>query len=193
MDLMKTVAEKAQDTLSPTEQLHAVNEKKKQDLENGLLKEALALSSERCERSLAESNRLLQESEKNRQQDYQTLEQKITQIQGEVQSIQTANEVLKSGVENTVKNLCCDLRNDIVDAVRDDLEKQLEAYDQQIERLTRHAKQAVEDLGTAARKVKAAQDQLFRMDGCRKVLFWMGQVLNILTFAVLMYLLFNLK
>ena len=191
MDLMKTVAENSMNTVSPKEQLHALNEQKKQDLENSLLKEALIVSSERCEKSLTESNHLLQESEKKRKADLQILDERIIRIHSEMQAIQTANELLKGCFEKNIESLSGDLRTDIVKAVQDDLNQHTETFKHQIDRLTRHAEAIAKNLNAAASKVKHAEDMLFLFEGGKRALFWIGELVNILIAILLLWQLLN--
>ena len=155
----------------------------KQDLENTLLKQALAESSGRCERLLAESNHLLQESEKNRKEDAAAFEARIAKISEQASRIETADGTLKGSVKDELKILSCDIHSSIVNDVN-------AALAERQKKLIRTTDDMITNINVAARQIEHAEKRLFRFDGAKAFLFWTGQVMNIVTVVLLIWWMF---
>ena len=183
MDLMKTVTETSQSSISPKEQLHRLNEQKKLDLENSLLKEALTESAGKCERLLAESNRLLATSEKNRQEDAATFLAQMSELTEKVKEIENADEILKGTIRDEMKREFYDLHKDIVEEIS-------AALNERQKKVVRATDEMITDINAATRRIKQAEEQLFRFDGIKTFVFWFGQIVNIVTIGLLIWWMF---
>ncbi len=183
MDLMKTVTETSLSSISPKEQLHRLNEQKKLDLENSLLKEALAESSGRCERLLAESNRLLATSEKNRKEDAATFLAQMSELTEKVKEIENADEILKDAIKDEMKREFYDLHKDVVAEINS-------ALNERQKKVVRATDEMITDINAVTRRIKQAEEQLFRFDGIKTFVFWFGQIVNIVTFGLLIWWIF---
>ncbi|MBR3244555.1 MAG: hypothetical protein IKF90_18005 [Parasporobacterium sp.] len=62
-----------------------------------------------------------------------------------------------------------------------------EAFNRQIERLTRHAETIAKNLNAAASKANHAADMLFMFERGKRALFWTGELVNILIAILLLW------
>ena len=178
MDLMKTVTETSQNAISPKEQLHRLNEQKKLDLENSLLKEALTESAERFGRSLKE---LKDSQKKSAEQDHQTIEA----IRENIENLLTDREILVREMSKEIGNVYADLKKETVDKVNSiwrDYQVQIE---QTLNSIIRKEELTNDRLKKQANEVEYARHRLFRFDGVKHVLFWIGMAANIITCVML--------
>ena len=174
MDLMKTVTETSQNTPDAKEQLHRLNEQKKLDLENSLLKEALIESAEKCERLLKE---LKESQEKNAELNHQTLEE----IRASVEQFQTSSEILETEISKEIGNLRTDLQKETVDEVNSIWRDYQLKIEQSFNDIIWREELVNDQLKKQVDEVEQARRQLFRVDGVKKALFWIGMVANITT------------
>ena len=184
MDLMKTVTETSKYKPSAKEQLHELNEQKKLDLENSLLKEALTESAERCARLLQELKDLQQ---KKAEQDRQM----IGEISRNVEKLQTDREILGKEMAKEIGNLCADLQKETVDKVDIIWRDYQVKIEQTLSSIIRKEEVINDQLKKQVGEVERARHRLFQFDGVKNVLFWIGQALNILTFFGMLYLIMN--
>ena len=174
MDLIKTVSENVQNSKSAKEQLHELNEQKKLDLENSLLKEALTESSERCEKLLKE---LKESQEKKAELNHQTLEE----IRASVEQFQTSSEILETEISKEIGNLRTDLQKETVDEVNSIWRDYQLKIEQSFNDIIWREELVNDQLKKQVDEVEQARRQLFRVDGVKKALFWIGMVANITT------------
>lgn len=174
MDLMKTVTETSQNAMNPKEQLHKMNEQKKLDLENSLLKEALIESAEKCERLLKE---LKESQEKKAEQDHQTLEE----IRESIGQFQTSSEILEREISREIGNLRTDLQKETIDEVNSIWQDYQLKIEQSFNSIIRREEIVNDQLKKQVNEVEQARRQLFRVDGVKNVLFWIGMAANITT------------
>ncbi len=156
MDLMKTVTETSQNTPSAKEQLHRLNEQKKLDLENSLLKEALAESSGRFERSLAESKQLQEKSEMSRKKDWEQIQEKIGQLTESVKDVHSSSQQLENAFKETLKCLSDDLDQHIVAETKKALSEQMDLLNSRIFNMAPQLEKLTNNLNPAVNKVKQA-------------------------------------
>jgi len=178
MDLMKTVTETSQNMPSAKEQLHRLNEQKKLDLENSLLKEALTESAERFEKSLKE---LKDSQEKNAEQDHKTAEA----IRESVEQLLKDREILEREISKEIKSLRADLQKETVDKVENIWHDYQLGIEQTLNSIIRKEELANDRLKKQADEVEQARRRLFRFDGVKHVLFWIGMAANIITCVML--------
>ena len=104
------------DGLTAKDKLNQLAEQKQIEVENTLLKAALAQSSEECEKSLKESNNLLQRAELNRQieneqrlQELQLLrqqhEKQLNEISQTINSLKTIDQKLEHTISSQISDL----------------------------------------------------------------------------------------
>lgn len=179
MDLMKTVTETSQNTPDAKEQLHRLNEQKKLDLENSLLKEALAESSGRFERSLKELKDL---QEKSAEQDHQTIEA----IRESVEQLLADREILGREMSKEIGNLRADLQKETINKVESIWRDYQLGIEQTFTSIIRKEELANDRLKKQADEVEQARHRLFRFDGVKHVLFWIGMAANIITCVILL-------
>lgn len=172
MDLMKTVTENGQNMKSSKEQLHELNEQKKLDLENSLLKEALIESSERCEKLLRELKDL---QEKKAEQDHQT----IKEIRKNIEQYRTSSEILEQEIEKEIGALRYDLQNETVKKVDTIWGEYQMKIEQTFSSIIRKEEEMNRKLKEQVKEVEQARHRLFRFDGLKTGLFWIGMVANI--------------
>lgn len=79
---------------SPREQLQELNRQSRTELENSLLKEALAMSSENCEELMKQSNQEQVRAEQNRQRDAEQNRKLISELKQSVELLKNSNELL---------------------------------------------------------------------------------------------------
>ena len=179
MDLMKTVTESAQDPKSAKEQLHELNERKKLDLENSLLKEALTESAERCVRLLKELKNL---QEKKAEQDHQTVEE----IRESIEKLLKDREILESEISKEIVNLRTDLQKETIDKVESILRDYQIRIEQTLNSIIRKEEAVNDRLKKQVGEVELARRRLFQFDGVKNVLFWIGMAANIITCVILL-------
>lgn len=75
---------------SPREQLQELNRQSRTELENSLLKEALAMSSENCEELMKQSNQEQVRAEQNRKL--------ISELKQSVELLKNSNELLQDAI-----------------------------------------------------------------------------------------------
>ena len=171
MDLIKTVSENVQNSKSAKEQLHELNEQKKLNLENSLLKEALTESSERCEKLLKELKDL---QEKKTEQDHQTIEG----IRKNIEQYRTNSEMLEQAIGKEIGTLRCELQKETVkkvDAIWSEYQMKIE---QTFNAIIRKEEDMNRKLKEQVKEVEQARHRLFRFDGLKTGLFWIGMVAN---------------
>ena len=78
---------------SPREQLQELNRQSRTELENSLLKEALAMSSENCEELMKQSNQEQVRAEQNRQRDAEQNRKLTSELKQSVELLQLADEL----------------------------------------------------------------------------------------------------
>ena len=57
-------------------------------------------------------------------------------------------------------------------------------------KVTRVADEMITDINAVSRRIKQAEEQLFRFDGIKTFVFWFGQIVNIVTFGLLIWWMF---
>ncbi len=83
---------------SPREQLQELNRQSRTELENSLLKEALAMSSENCEELMKQSNQEQVRAEQNRQRDAEQNRKLISELKQSVELLKNSNELLQDAI-----------------------------------------------------------------------------------------------
>ena len=141
---------------SPREQLQELNRQSRTELENSLLKEALAMSSENCEELMKQSNQEQVRAEQNRQRDAEQNRKLISELK-----------------ENTVQE------------VRKALQANIEAIQRATKLLEKQSDTLTSVMKQKIRELEESKNSFFRYEGLKLYLFWGGMVCNILVFLML--------
>ena len=124
MSLREMHEQQKSEQASPREQLQELNRQSRTELENSLLKEALALSSESCEELMKQSNQGQARAEQNRQRDAELSRQLISELKKQVEQLENSNELLQNAISAEIGSLR--------DEVRESTSKRLERHYRQI-------------------------------------------------------------
>lgn len=176
---------------SPIERLQDLNKQSRVELENSLLKEALALSSEQCEKSLKECAGLLQTAERNWRNEQQRsnarYEKELAELNAEVERILSSNEILQEAISGRIGALTDKVGKETVQEVSralqgqsDAIQKKTEAFEQQTDRLEKI-------MESQAKRVERSQERFFAFNTWQTRIFWLGWVCNIFTLLLLIF------
>ena len=103
---------------SPREQLQELNRQSRTELENSLLKEALAMSSENCEELMKQSNQEQVRAEQNRQRDAEQNRKLISELKQSVELLKNSNELLQDAISGEIGSLKDEVKENTVQEVR---------------------------------------------------------------------------
>ena len=121
----------------------------------------------------------------NRQKETERNHQTLEEISRTVQQLQTGNELLEKGMSREIGALCDELQRGTLDKVN----SLWSYYQKEIERkfnsIIRMEEEVNARLGQQVREVEAARRRLFRFDGLKSALFWIGMLANISTCVML--------
>ena len=176
MSLREMHEQQKSEQASPRERIQELNRQSRTELENSLLKEALALSSESCEELMKQSNQGQARAEQNRQRDAELSRQLISELKKQVEQLENSNELLQNAISAEIGSLRDEVRESTVQEVKKALEKQSDT-------LTSVMKQKV-------RELEESKNSFFRYEGLKLYLFWGGMICNALVFLMLVYSIF---
>ena len=179
---------------SPIEQLQELNRQSRVEMENSLLKEALALSSEQCEKSLQECVSLLQMAEQKWQSEQQRSnawhEQQVKDLRIQVEKLQSSNAILQREISGKIGDLTDKVRRETVKEIEralqgqvDTIQKKTKAFEQQGNKLQQEMERQVE-------RVEHSQKRFFAFNTWQMWVFWSGWICSILTLAILLFMVF---
>lgn len=138
---------------SPREQLQELNRQSRTELENSLLKEALAMSSENCEELMKQSNQEQVRAEQNRQRDAEQNRKLISELKQSVELLKNSNELLQDAISGEIGSLKDEVKENTVQEVRKALQANIEAIqratkllEKQSDTLTSVMKQKIREL-----------------------------------------------
>ena len=112
---------------SPREQLQELNRQSRTELENSLLKEALAMSSENCEELMKQSNQEQVRAEQNRQRDAEQNRKLLSELKQSVELLKNSNELLQDAISGEIGSLKDEVKENTVQEVRKALQANIEA------------------------------------------------------------------
>ena len=165
---------------SPREQLQELNRQSRTELENSLLKEALAMSSENCEELMKQSNQEQVRAEQNRQRDAEQNRKLISELKQSVELLKNSNELLQDAISGEIGSLKDEVKENTVQEVREAIQRATKLLEKQSDTLTSVMKQKI-------RELEESKNSFFRYEGLKLYLFWGGMVCNILVFLMLLY------
>ena len=127
MSLREMHEQQKSEQASPRERIQELNRQSRTELENSLLKEALALSSESCEELMKQSNQGQARAEQNRQRDAELSRQLISELKKQVEQLENSNELLQNAISAGIGSLRDEVRESTVQEVKKALQANIEA------------------------------------------------------------------
>ena len=164
---------------SPREQLQELNRQSRTELENSLLKEALAMSSENCEELMKQSNQEQVRAEQNRKL--------ISELKQSVELLKNSNELLQDAISGEIGSLKDEVKENTVQEVRKALQANIEAIQWATKLLEKQSDTLTSVMKQKIRELEESKNSFFRYEGLKLYLFWGGMVCNILVFLMLLY------
>lgn len=166
-------------TATPLQQLQEINEVRRAETENGLLKEALAISNERCNTLVSLQNTLILDltaSVNEIKSDSGNYAKKLSEsVQGavrEIREITQGERKFKAELSQTIKS-------EITQTVAEAKAHALEQVDETLSEIK-------EQLKATAQEIERERGDMKLEHGFRKILFWAMPVLLLAqTFAIL--------
>lgn len=155
---------------TPLQQLQEINEERRQQTENGLLKEALAISNERCNTLVSLQNTLIldltasvNEIKSDNSFYAKRLSEGVQSAVREIREIAQDERKFKAEVSQTIKS-------EIAQTVA-------EAKNYALERVDETLDEVRQQLKTSAQEIERERGDMKLVHGFRKFLFWVTPVL----------------
>ena len=155
---------------TPLEQLQKINEIRRAETENGLLKEALAISNEKCNGLISKQNTLIADLttsvnviESNNDYYVKKLRESVQSAVKEIREITQDERKFKAEVSQSIKS-------EIGRTVADAKAHALEQVDETLSEIK-------EQLKTTAKEIEREREDMKLVHGFRKFLFWATPVL----------------
>ena len=186
MSLREMHEQQKSEQASPRERIQELNRQSRTELENSLLKEALALSSESCEELMKQSNQGQARAEQNRQRDAELSRQLISELKKQVEQLENSNELLQNAISAGIGSL----RESTVQEVKKALQANIEAVQKATKALEKQSDTLTSVMKQKVRELEESKNSFFRYEGLKIYLFWGGMVCNIGTFLIVLYYLF---
>ena len=165
----------------------ATSRVKPTELENSLLKEALAMSSENCEELMKQSNQEQVRAEQNRQRDAEQNRKLISELKQSVELLKNSNELLQDAISGEIGSLKDEVKENTVQEVRKALQANIEAIQRATKLLEKQSDTLTSVMKQKIRELEESKNSFFRYEGLKLYLFWGGMVCNILVFLMLLY------
>ena len=175
---------------SPREQLQELNRQSRTELENSLLKEALAISSENCEELMKQSTQEQVRAEQNRQKDAEQSRKLISELKQNVEQLETSNELLQNAIASEIGALKDEVRENTIQEVREALQANIEAIQRATKLLEKQSDTLTNVMKQKVRELENIKNSFFQFEGFKMYLFWGGLASNILTLIILGYSIF---
>ena len=170
-------------TATPLQQLQEINEERRQQTENGLLKEALAISNEKCNSLIERQNMLVKDLTENVNEIKsdnsfyaKRLNENVQTAVREMRGITQDERQFKAEVSQTIKS-------EIALSVN-------EAKDYALKQVDETLAEVREQLKTTAKEIERERSDMKLEHGFRKFMFWATPILLLAqTFAILFLIL----
>lgn len=170
-------------TPTALEQLQAINEDKHKDLENSLLKEALAISNDKCNSLISEQNTLVagltsqvNSVRKNNALQKIELEEKIDSSVQEFRKITESERTFKAQVSR-----------EITEAIRETAGKIITHAKNEMGRSTEEVKR---ELAESAKEIRKQREDMKEQSLLRKIFFWATPAFLLIQTVLLAFALF---
>lgn len=171
-------------TATPLEQLQKINEIRRAETENGLLKEALAISNEKCNGLISKQNMLIadlttsvNEIKSDNSFYAKKLSENVQSAVREIREITQDERKFKAEVSQTIKS-------GIGRTVADAKVHALEQVDETLSEIK-------EQLKSTAKEIEREREDMKLVHGVRKFMFWATPVLLLVQTITLIFLLLN--
>ena len=176
---------------SPIEELQDLNRQSRTEMENSLLKEALALSSEQCEKSLKECAILLQRAEQNWKKEQQRSNERhvkeLAELREQVERLQSSNEALQREISGRIGALTDKVGQETVQEVSRALQGQADAIQRKTNAFEQQTGKLEKAMESQAQRVERSQERFFAFNTWQTRIFWFGWVCNIFTLLLLIF------
>ena len=171
-------------TATPLEQLQKINEIRKAETENGLLKEALAISNEKCNGLISKQNMLIadlttsvNEIKSDNSFYAKKLSENVQSAVKEIREITQDERKFKAEVSQTIKS-------EIGRTVAEAKAHALEQVDETLSEIK-------EQLKSTAKEIEREREDMKLAHGVRKFMFWATPVFLFVQTITLIFLLLN--
>lgn len=159
-------------TATPLQQLQEINEEQRQQTENGLLKEALAISNERSNSLIEQQNKLIEGMRSDIAMTEfeltETTEKAVREIKATAAKTERLNENIAMQVRKAVLTSANDMKAEMLLSVKETLSK------------------TQEEIKETEKAIEKQREDMRMESGFRKFLFWATPVLLLAqTFAIL--------
>ena len=171
-------------TATPLQQLQEINEERRQQTENGLLKEALAISNEKCNSLIERQNTLVKDLTENVNEIKsdnsfyaKRLNENVQTAVREMRGITQDERQFKAEVSQTIKSEITRSAN--------------EAKGYALKQVNETLAEVREQLKTTAKEIEREREDMKLVHGVRKFMFWATPVLLLVQTITLIFLLLN--
>ena len=171
-------------TAAPLQQLQEINEERRQQTENGLLKEALAISTERCNTLVSLQNTLIldltasvNEIKSDNGNYAKRLSENVQSAVREIREIAQDERKFKAEITQTIKS-------EITQTVAEAKAHALEQVDETLSEIK-------EQLKATAQEIEREREDMKLVHGFRKFLFWATPVLLLAQTFAMLFLIFG--
>ena len=159
-------------TTTPLQQLQKINEERRQQTENGLLKEALAISNEKSNSLIEQQNKLIEGMRSDiamtKFELMETTEKAVRDIKTSAAKTERLNENIAMQVRKAVLTSANDMKAEMLLSVKETLSK------------------TQEEIKQTEKAIEKQREDMRMESGFRKFLFWATPVLLLAqTFAIL--------
>ena len=150
-------------TATPLQQLQEINEERRQQTENGLLKEALAISSERSNSLIEQQNKLIEGMRSDIAMTEfeltETTEKAVREIKATAAKTERLNENIAMQVRKAVLTSANELKAEVLSSVKETLSK------------------TQEEIKKTEKAIEKQREDMRMESGFRKFLFWATPIL----------------
>lgn len=167
---------------SPREQLQELNRQSRTELENSLLKEALAMSSENCEELMKQSNQEQVRAEQNRQRDAEQNRKLISELKQSVELLKNSNELLQDAISGEIGSLKDEVKENTVQEVRKALQANIEAIQRATKLLEKQSDTLTSVMKQKIRELEESKNSFFRYEGLKLYLFFSALRITLYSF-----------
>ena len=155
----------------PLSELQRINEERRQQTENGLLKEALAISNEKCKKLIEQQNRLIEDIRSDiAVTEYNltsTVNKAVREIKTETAKTEKLNESIGIQVKKAVSTSVNDMKAEMLINVRETLSK------------------TQEEIRKTEKEMEQLRENIRFESGFRKFLLWLTPALLVVQTIVL--------
>ena len=167
----------------PLEQLQAINEDKHKELENSLLKEALAISNDKCNSLISEQNTLIEgltsevrEVKQNNEKNVDTINNLMWLYKAELSRLVTDEREFKAKISQ-----------EITEAIRGTADEVTAYAKSQMDKSTEHIKR---ELAESVKEIRKQREDMKEQSLIRKIFFWATPAFLLIQTVLLAFALF---